>query len=188
MCTNLSSELVVNWSGDTSVATRTRMSSENQIELLEKEVDAFFSSLAIRHYPRNLADWAVLTKAAIEVQRAADPDYGGPKHRNATINFSRMAALLLATISLLAHAHAGMIHVLGTAMALTDKSVTVKTTDERIVQVTLMESTTYESGSTPFTLKDLKVGDRVVIHAVKKDGGLQAHEVRFSHEMPASTH
>lgn len=98
MCTNLSSELLVNWSGDTSVATRTRMSSENQIELLEKEIDAFFSSLAIRHYPRNLADWAVLTKAAIEVQRASDPEYGGAKHRNATINFSRMAALLLAEV------------------------------------------------------------------------------------------
>lgn len=99
-----------------------------------------------------------------------------------------MAALLLATISHLAHAHEGMIHVLGTAMALTDKSVTVKTTDERIVQVTLLESTTYESGSTPLTLKDLRVGDRVVIHAVKTDGTLQAHEVRFSHGAPASIH
>jgi hypothetical protein len=71
------------------------MSSENQIELLEKEVDRFFSSLAIRHYPRNLAAWAVVTKAAIEVQRAAASEYGGAKHRHATINFSRVAALLL---------------------------------------------------------------------------------------------
>jgi Domain of unknown function (DUF5666) len=99
-----------------------------------------------------------------------------------------MAALLLATISLLAHAHEGMIHVMGTAMALTDKSLTVKTTDERIVQITLLESTTYESGSTPLTRKDLRVGDRVVIHAVKTDGSLQAHEVRFSHGTLASTH
>lgn len=99
-----------------------------------------------------------------------------------------IAALLLVTISLLAHAHEGMIHVMGTAMALTDKSVTVKTTDEQIVKVSLLESTSYESGSTPLTLKDLRVGDRVVIHAVKKDGSLQAHEVRFSHGMPASTH
>lgn len=71
------------------------MSFENEIELLEKEVDSFFSSLAIRHYPRNLAAWAVLTKAAIEGQRAAAIEYGGAKHRHATINFSRMAALLL---------------------------------------------------------------------------------------------
>jgi len=71
------------------------MSLENEIELLEKEVDSFFSALAIRHYPRNLAAWAVLTKAAIEVQRAAAIEYGAAKHRHATINFSRMAALLL---------------------------------------------------------------------------------------------
>jgi len=75
------------------------MSSEDQIELLEKEVDSFFSSLAIRHYPRNLAAWAVLTKAAIEVQRAAAIEYGGAKHRHATINFSRIAALLLHEIN-----------------------------------------------------------------------------------------
>jgi hypothetical protein len=71
------------------------MSSENEIELLEKEVDSYFSSLAIRHYPRNLATWAVLTKGAIEVQRAAEIEYGGARHRHATINFSRIAALLL---------------------------------------------------------------------------------------------
>ena len=75
------------------------MSSENQIGLLEKEVDSFFSSLAIRHYPRNLAAWAVLTKAAIEVQRAAAIEYGAAKHRHATINFSRIAALLLHEIN-----------------------------------------------------------------------------------------
>lgn len=71
------------------------MSSENHMELLEKEVDSFFSSLAIRHYPKNLAAWAVLTKVAIEVQRAAEIEYGGARHRHATINFSRIAALLL---------------------------------------------------------------------------------------------
>ncbi len=76
------------------------MSSENEIELLEKEVDSYFSSLAIRHYPRNLAAWAVLTKGAIEVQRAAEIEYGGARHRHATINFSRIAALLLNEIDI----------------------------------------------------------------------------------------
>ena len=76
------------------------MSSETEIELLEKEVDSFFSSLAIRHYPRNLAAWAVLTKGALEVQRAAEIEYGGARHRHATINFSRIAALLLNEIDI----------------------------------------------------------------------------------------
>ena len=99
-----------------------------------------------------------------------------------------IAALLLVTISLLAHAHGGMIHVMGTATALTEKSMTVKTTDQKIVQIALTESTTYESGSKPSTRRDLKVGDRVVIHAVKINDTLQAHEVHFSQEVPVSLH
>jgi hypothetical protein len=71
------------------------MSVEKQVEALENEIDSFFSHLALRHYPRNLAQWAVLTKVAIEVQRASEPEYGGPKHRHATINLSRIAGLLL---------------------------------------------------------------------------------------------
>jgi hypothetical protein len=104
------------------------------------------------------------------------------KHR------SLLAALLLVTISLLAHAHGGMIHVMGTATALTEKSITVKTTDQRIVQIALTESTTYQSGSKPSARRDLQVGDLVVIHAVKEDDSLQAHEVRFSHGTPVSLH
>jgi hypothetical protein len=75
------------------------MSVEGQLELLEKEVDSFFSSLAIRHYPLNLARWAVLTKTGIELQRAAEPEYGGAKHRTVVINLSRIAALLLSEIA-----------------------------------------------------------------------------------------
>jgi hypothetical protein len=71
------------------------MSVEKQIEALEKEIDSFFSHLALRHYPRNLAQWAVLTKVAIEVQRASEPEYGGPKHRHVAMNLSRIAGLLL---------------------------------------------------------------------------------------------
>jgi DUF917 family protein len=44
------------------------------------------------------------------------------------------------------------------------------------------------NGSKPSTKKELKVGDRVVIHAVKVKDALQAHEVRFSQGVPASAH
>lgn len=99
-----------------------------------------------------------------------------------------IAALLLVTVSLLAHAHGGMVHVMGTATALTEKSVTVQTTDQKIVQIALTESTTYQSGSQPSARRDLQVGDRVVIHAVRTDDSLQAHEVRFTHGTPVSPH
>jgi len=99
-----------------------------------------------------------------------------------------IAALLISTVSLIAYAHGGMIHVMGTVTALTDKTVTVSTTDKKRIEVLLTETTTYENGAKPATRKDLKVGDRVVIHAVKVKDTLQAHDVRFSEVTATSGH
>jgi hypothetical protein len=99
-----------------------------------------------------------------------------------------IAGLLLAWMSVLVHAHGGMIHVMGTVTALTDTSVTVETTDKKTVEVGLTDATTYQNGSKPAARKDLKIGDRVVIHAVKVKDALQAHEVHFSEATAASSH
>lgn len=99
-----------------------------------------------------------------------------------------IAALLLACTSILLHAHGGMIHVMGTVTGVTDTSVTVETTDKKTVEVQLIDATTFMNGTKPSSRKELKVGDRVVIHAVKVKDALQAHEVRFSQAAPASTH
>ena len=101
---------------------------------------------------------------------------------------SLIAALLLALIPVLVHAHGGMIHVMGTVTALTETSMTVETTDKKTVQIALMDTTTFQNGAKPSTKKDLKVGDRVVVHAVNIKGSLQAHEVRFTEGTPASSH
>ena len=90
-----------------------------------------------------------------------------------------IAALLVSTVSLMANAHEGMIHVMGTVSALTDKSVTVQTTDKKTVEVVLSDPTTYERAGKPAARIDLKVGYRVVIHAVRVKGVLQAHSVSF---------
>lgn len=90
-----------------------------------------------------------------------------------------IAALLLMCSAVLLHAHGGMIHVMGTVTGMTDHSVTVETTDKKNVEVLLADSTTFMNGTKPADRKDLKVGDRVVIHAVKVKDALQAHEVRF---------
>lgn len=91
-----------------------------------------------------------------------------------------IVTLLLSTVSLLALAHEGMIHVMGIVTALTDKSVTVQTADKKTVEVVLTSATTYEKGTQPSNWKELKVGDRVVIHAMKVKDSLQAHSVRFT--------
>ena len=74
--------------------------------------------------------------------------------------------LFLALLPALMHAHGGMIHVMGTVTAVTDTSITVETTDKKTVQIALTDTTTFQSGTKPSTKNDLKVGDRVVIHAV----------------------
>ncbi len=99
-----------------------------------------------------------------------------------------IAGLLLACTSVLLHAHGGMIHVMGTVTGITDTSVTVETTDTKTVEVQFVDTTTFLNGSKPANRKDVKVGDRVVIHAVKVKDSLQAHEVRFSHAAPATSH
>src|SRR5215469_9961464 len=99
-----------------------------------------------------------------------------------------IAGLLLLCTTVLLHAHGGMIHVMGTAARITDKSLTVETTDKKTIEVQLTDSTTYMNGSNPGSRKELKVGDRVVIHAVKVKDSLQAHEVHFSAAAAASSH
>jgi len=81
-----------------------------------------------------------------------------------------------------------MIHVMGTITGMTANSVTVETTDKKTVEVQLTDTTTFLNGSKPGTRKELKIGDRVVIHAVKVKDALQAHEVHFSQGVPAATH
>ncbi|MBN9615389.1 MAG: hypothetical protein BGO25_03295 [Acidobacteriales bacterium 59-55] len=91
-----------------------------------------------------------------------------------------VTVLLLSCITLIARAHEGMIHVMGVVTALSHKSVTVETTDKKSVEVVLADTTTYEKAKKAATRADLKIGDRVVIHAMKMKGVLQAHTVQFS--------
>ena len=99
-----------------------------------------------------------------------------------------IAGLFLACTSVLLHAHGGMIHVMGIVTAITGNSVTVETTDKNTVEIQLVDTTTFLNGSKPGNRMDLKVGDRVVIHAAKVKDSLQAHEVRFSEGTPATSH
>ena len=71
---------------------------------------------------------------------------------------------------------------------MTDKSVTVETTDKKSIEVVLIDTTTYEKASKPAARADLKVGDRVVIHAVKVKDVLQARGVRFNEVASSSPH
>ena len=85
-----------------------------------------------------------------------------------------LASTLLSSIAL---AHGGLEHVRGTVAKISDQSVTVTTTAGKTVEVLLDAQTTYARADKPIQKGDLKVGDRVVIHAAEKGEILTAHTV-----------
>ena len=87
---------------------------------------------------------------------------------------------LAVLLSALLFAHNGMEHVMGTITAVSDGSVTVETVAHKSVTVLLDPSTKFIHNSAPSLMKDLKVGDRVVIHAkVDPKKNLLGVEVRW---------
>jgi ribosomal protein S1 len=78
-----------------------------------------------------------------------------------------------------ASAHGKEQHVLGTVTAITKSSITVQTKAKDSVTVYTMAETKYEKSGAAASMKDLKVGDRVVIHADEMGDKLMANEVHF---------
>ena len=86
---------------------------------------------------------------------------------------------LLFTLSVMAFAHGNEKHVMGTVTDISGNSIMVETTAKKPVTVEVSDKTKFEKSGSPATLKDLKVGDRVVIHASPSGDKLVASEVRF---------
>jgi Cu/Ag efflux protein CusF len=85
-------------------------------------------------------------------------------HHKNIVRFT-LAAVALLIGSTPVFAHAGMEHVMGTVAAVTDSSITVDTVQHKQITVLLDPSTKFTCSNAQASLKDLKVGDRVVIHA-----------------------
>jgi hypothetical protein len=86
---------------------------------------------------------------------------------------------LAASLSLgLLVAHNGEEHVNGTVAKISETSVTVNTTAGKMVEVAFDAKTAFTKASQPFAKSDLKVGDRVVIHAGEVHEKLIAHTVQ----------
>ena len=96
---------------------------------------------------------------------------------NTNIIIRCMLLLALAIAPTIALAHGGLEHVRGTVAKISDQSITVTTTAGKTVEVLLDAQTTYAHADKPIQKSDLKVGDRVVIHASEKGTTLTAHTV-----------
>ncbi len=86
---------------------------------------------------------------------------------------------LLFAISVMALGHGNEKHVMGTVTGISDTSITVQSKDKKSVAVDVSDKTKFEKSGAPATLKDLKVGDKVVIHADASGDKLVANEVHF---------
>ncbi len=86
---------------------------------------------------------------------------------------------LLFAFSLMALAHGKEKHVMGTVTSISDGSITVETTAKKSVTVEVSDKTKFEKSDAAATPKDLKVGDKVVIHADASGDKLVANEVHF---------
>jgi len=86
---------------------------------------------------------------------------------------------LLFALSVMSVAHGNEKHLMGTVTSISDNSITVETTSKKTVVVTLSTATKFQKSGSPAALKDLKVGDKVVIHATGPEEKLVATDVKF---------
>jgi hypothetical protein len=95
---------------------------------------------------------------------------------------------MFAIVSLAAatFAHGTDKHLLGTVTKITDTEITVETQTKEVQIVKIAPDTSFVKSGASATIKDLKVGDRVVIHAKPVGNDLIAHEIRFGKITPAS--
>jgi hypothetical protein len=103
---------------------------------------------------------------------------------NTTIRLKIQVALLaivsLALLPTIATAHGGEEHVTGTVTKISDTSVTVKTTAGKTVEIGFdAKMTTYERAKQTIQKTDIKVGDKIVIHAMEVNEKMVAHSVEL---------
>lgn len=102
------------------------------------------------------------------------------------IQIAIFAILSLALVPSIATAHGGEEHVIGTVTSISDTSVTVKTTAGKMVEVGFDAKTTFARAKLPIQKTDIKVGERIVIHAVEVNEKLVAHTVEIEQRLRQS--
>jgi hypothetical protein len=102
------------------------------------------------------------------------------QRNNAIYRNLAVCLFIIALASNLAFAHGGEKHVMGHVTAIAANSITVETTSHEIQNVQITSQTKFVKGGKPASVSELKVGDRVVIHAKPSGEKLQATEVTFA--------
>ena len=95
------------------------------------------------------------------------------------LRYSIATATLILILSTIVLAHGDQQHVMGTVTKIDSGSITVKTTTGEVKTVMVLPTTKFVRGSAAATAQDVKVGDRVVIHAKPEGEMLHATEVKI---------
>lgn len=95
------------------------------------------------------------------------------------------AVLILATM---VWAHGDEQHVMGLVTKIDGTSISVKTTEGSVKTVMVMPETKFVRAGSTAKLGDLKVGDRVVIHAKAMGDMLHATEVKIGEVSTEAAH
>jgi hypothetical protein len=90
--------------------------------------------------------------------------------------------------AVLAFAHGNEQHVIGTITAISGDAVTVQTVTKQSTVVYLSGNTKFTKSGAAATRDELKVGDRLVIHAQKEGDKLMAHTVALGVTNPNVQH
>jgi hypothetical protein len=101
-----------------------------------------------------------------------------------TRSLAILAIVSLVLLPTLATAHGGEEHVTGTVAKVSETSVTVKTTAGKTVEVAFDAKTTYTRAKQPIQKSEIKMGDRIVIHAMEVNKKLVAHTVELGTAPP----
>jgi len=96
-----------------------------------------------------------------------------------TMAFGTIAVLSLLMISSLGFAHGDEVHVMGTVTKVDASSISVKIADGTVKVVKILPATKFLKNNLAVTPQELKVGDRVVIHAKPDGSALNATEVKI---------
>lgn len=86
--------------------------------------------------------------------------------------------IMSAGLAWTALAHGGGEHVKGVVVSIQPQALVVKS-EGKSVELMLMPSTVYEKSRKNATLKDLKVGDKVVVDVVESGDMMHANKVMF---------
>jgi hypothetical protein len=93
----------------------------------------------------------------------------------------RLLTVLLVLVAFgAAYAHNGMVHVMGTIAAVSATSLDVTAKSGKTTTVAVNDTTKWVKGLDEVKPSEVKIGDRVVVHAKPVDGKLIAAEVEIA--------